>query len=180
MSKRAAFLRELAGYTAYNEHEDAYRQRVLEFVREVPDAYLRRHLAGHMTASALVINAERDAVLLLHHAKLDRWLQPGGHADGEEDLELVARTEVAEETGLTELSLGQAGIFDLDIHEIPARKEVPAHLHYDVRYLFQASPGASIQKNAESNALAWIPKSEILNYTEEESVLRMLRKLKFL
>ena len=180
MNHRAAFLAELADYLAYDEREEGYRQRILQFIRETPDAYLRSHLAGHMTASALVLNADQDAVLLLHHTKLNRWLQPGGHADGEENLEEVARNEVAEETGLAQVHLGQPGIFDVDIHEIPARKEVPAHLHYDVRYLFQANPGARLQGNSESKALAWIQQSELAQYTQEESILRMLKKLNFL
>ncbi len=76
----------------------------------------------------------------MHHRKLHRWLMPGGHCDGEPDARSVATREIAEETGLISYSLIQDAIFDIDIHEIPARGDIPAHLHFDIRYLFEADP----------------------------------------
>ncbi|WP_245816826.1 MULTISPECIES: NUDIX hydrolase [Reichenbachiella] len=136
---------------------------------------------GHITASAWVLNPNRDAVMLLHHKKLDRWLQPGGHADGDEDVVRVAQKELSEETGLTQVKLLKDGIFDLDIHAIPARKADLAHEHYDVRFVFVALQPDEMKKNEESNDLAWIPLEQLDDYVAgEASILRMLEKSKHL
>lgn len=131
-----------------------------------PDAFVRARLAGHFTGSAFVVSADGTRAALMHHAKLGRWLQPGGHADGDEDLAAVALREAAEELGLEGLALETAGwpggILDLDAHEIPARGAEPAHWHHDVRYAVRAAPGReAFAANAESLALAWRPVSEV-------------------
>jgi 8-oxo-dGTP pyrophosphatase MutT (NUDIX family) len=130
------------------------RRAMLAFCDAHPDALERRCLAGHLTGSALVVEPTSRQVLLLHHAKLRRWLQPGGHADGEGDLGRVALREATEETGLEGLRLVRPAI-DLDIHEIPARSDEPAHLHLDVRYLVLA-PILDHRINAESTAARWL------------------------
>jgi 8-oxo-dGTP pyrophosphatase MutT (NUDIX family) len=115
-------------------------------------------------------------VLLMHHRKLDRWLQPGGHADGDADLARVALREAREETGLSDLHL-EGGIFDLDRHRIPARANEPGHWHYDVRYLVRAGANESFVVNAESHALAWRPVLEVArDETLDASLRRMARK----
>ncbi len=167
----------MADYQGSDAGEEAHRQHMLDFLTSTPNAFLRSHLAGHMTASALVLDHEQQACLLLLHRKLERWLQPGGHADGDEDLEAVARREVAEETGLEQLELLERGIFDVDVHLIPARKEVPEHFHYDVRFLFRAVHPEAIVGNHESEAVAWVPLEEVPARAGEESILRMVRKV---
>lgn len=113
----------------------------------------------------------------MHHRKLDKWLQPGGHADREEDLINVSRKEAAEETGLTKLTLLSNSIFDLDIHRIPERKGIRAHDHYDVRFLFSTDPNSKIQGNHESNALKWIRLDELESYVgKDPSIIRMRDK----
>lgn len=120
-----------------------------------PDApFARTRLAGHFTASAWLVSRDRQRVLLTHHRKLDRWLQLGGHADGEQDLLHVALLEAEEESGLTGLQV-QPGIFDLDRHWIPAHKCVPAHWHYDVRYVVRADQDEAFVVSDESHDLAW-------------------------
>src|SRR5437899_1557771 len=99
-----------------------------------PRAYHRDHLPGHITGSSWIVNEDFTKVLLILHAKLGRWLQPGGHADGDEHVLNVAMREAEEETGLSKLTLLGPGIFDLDVHPIPARKDFAAHDHYDVRF----------------------------------------------
>ncbi len=123
------------------------REQMLAFVDEHSDALLRSCLVGHLTGSALVMDDASGKVLLLHHAKLQRWLQPGGHADGEGDLGAVALREATEETGLQGLELMRPAI-DLDIHVIPARGSEPEHLHLDVRYLVLAPLGSAVVINA--------------------------------
>jgi 8-oxo-dGTP pyrophosphatase MutT (NUDIX family) len=112
-------------------------------------------------------------VLLLHHRKLGRWIQLGGHADGDFDLCAVALREAREESGLLDIVPLSLEIFDIDIHEIPVWKDVPAHLHFDVRFLFKADDRKAPIANEESHAVGWIPLTDLRSYTDEDSVLRM-------
>ncbi|HOO09695.1 MAG TPA: NUDIX domain-containing protein, partial [Cyclobacteriaceae bacterium] len=93
-----------------------------------PACLNRDHLPGHITGSAWIANPYFTKVLLVHHAKLDKWLQPGGHADGNENVMNVALKELQEETGLTRAKLNRDSIFDIDIHTIPERDSFPEHL----------------------------------------------------
>jgi 8-oxo-dGTP pyrophosphatase MutT (NUDIX family) len=120
------------------------------------------------------VNEPGTHVLLTHHRKLDRWLQLGGHSDGDPDTLAVARREAEEESGLPVRVLGTA-IFDLDVHEIPARKGDPAHYHYDVRFIFVADH-EGFEVSDESHDLAWVPIDGLADYSTEESLLRMGRK----
>lgn len=114
----------------------------------------RARLAGHFTGSAWLVSADGQCALLMHHRKLDRWLQPGGHADGDPDLAAVALREAEEETGLTGLVVEPA-VFDLDRHAIPARGAEPEHWHHDVRFVVRATGNEAFVLNEESHALAW-------------------------
>lgn len=135
--------------------DEAATARVfIELLRDREDPFLRSRLAGHFTASAFVVGADGTRTLLTHHRKLDRWLQPGGHADGDRDLARVALREAEEETGLPALAV-EGGIFDLDRHWIPARRDVPGHWHHDVRYVVRAGADERYVVSDESHALAW-------------------------
>jgi 8-oxo-dGTP pyrophosphatase MutT (NUDIX family) len=113
--------------------------------------------------------------LLTHHKKLGRWLQVGGHSDGCADPLAVAIKEAEEESGLAVTALA-AEAFDIDVHEIPARKSDPAHFHFDIRFVLQAREGEAFQVSDESHDLAWVPVQRLADYTNEESMLRMARK----
>jgi 8-oxo-dGTP pyrophosphatase MutT (NUDIX family) len=141
------------------------------------DAFLRTHRPGHITGSAFIVNQERTHTLLVHHAKLNRWLQPGGHADGETDITQVARREANEETGVMNLELIMPEIYDLDIHPIPPRKDFPAHDHYDIRYLFRASINDPITVSEESHDVRWIRLDDLMRFNDEPSLLRLRDKL---
>lgn len=131
---------------------------------------------AHFTGSAWLVSADGERVLLMHHRKLDRWLQPGGHADGDTDLARVALREAEEETGLAGLHV-DGGIFDIDRHRIAARGNEPEHWHYDLRYVVRASADESFVVNAESHALAWRPVNEVAaDETLDTSLRRMARK----
>lgn len=145
---------------------------------EHPEAFLRTHLPGHFTGSAFIVDTGHTHTLLVHHAKLNRWLQPGGHADGETDLVSVATREANEETGVMKLKLLTSAIYDLDIHPIPARKDFPGHDHYDVRFVFQASMDETIVVSEESHDVRWIPLNELEKFNREPSVLRLRSKLR--
>lgn len=114
-----------------------YRTEVLAFCAEHGDALHRSCLEGHLTGSAFVVDPDSKSVLLIHHRKLGRWLQPGGHADGQGNLALVALSEVREETGLDRLNI-LLPAFDIDVHAIPARPGEPEHLHLDLRFVVVA------------------------------------------
>lgn len=131
---------------------------------------------AHFTASAWLVSADGERALLMQHRKLDRWLQPGGHADGNTDLAEVALREAAEETGLSDLAVDPL-IFDLDAHEIPARCNEPQHWHYDVRFVVRANASEHFHANEESRAMAWHPVVEIAtNETLDPSIRRMARR----
>ncbi|MEL7369516.1 MAG: NUDIX hydrolase [Myxococcota bacterium] len=154
-------------------------ERLRAFVEAHPTCFDRTLLEGHITGSAWILNHDQSATLLTHHKKLNLWLQPGGHADGDPDVRQVALREAIEESGIEDLRLLRDDIFDVDVHRIPARKDEPAHYHYDVRFVVQAPPNAQFVVSEESHALAWVPRADVANYQTDESVLRMVRKWSF-
>lgn len=168
--------------TYEQEHpgESAVVERMRSFVRARADCFERSCLEGHVTGSAWILSADRGSALLTHHAKLGRWLQLGGHSDGEPDPLAVALREAREESGLHALhpvaGPNGASPLDLDIHEIPARPGEPAHFHYDVRYLFVAEPGQSLVRSSESHDLRWVERGRLRELSSEESLLRLEAK----
>jgi 8-oxo-dGTP pyrophosphatase MutT (NUDIX family) len=173
---RQSLLDQLTAYAAKHPEESGTVSRFIEFVNAETDCFERSLAAGHITGSAWIVNADGSQVLLTHHAKLDRWLQLGGHADGESDALAVALKEAREESGLNDFELVGDGIFDLDIHPIPARKTDPEHLHYDVRYVLRATGNTDYIVSDESHDLRWVPLDKVQELTREESMLRMVRK----
>lgn len=147
-----------------------------EFVRTQPNCCERALVIGHLTGSAWLVSADGTRALLTHHRKLDRWLQLGGHADGDSDLARVALREAEEESGLTGLSVDPEA-FDLDRHAIPARGNEPEHWHYDVRFVVRAGTDETFAVSDESHALAWRSIREIAEDAQaDESVRRMAIK----
>ncbi len=178
MPHRRRLLEILHRYGARHPTEAATAAAFTDFVREHPDCCARELACGHLTGSAWVLDAAGERVLLLHHRRLGRWLQPGGHADGQCDLAAVAQRELAEETGLDAPRLLAAEPFDLDRHEIPSRPGHPAHHHYDIRWLMQA-PAGFVPRLAPTEAtdVAWVPLAEVAGYNPEPSLERLVVKI---
>jgi len=186
---RQPLLSALEHYASCHLDETEMVNRFQRFVEAHPRCF-ERSLAspGHVTGSAWIVDPAGEAVLLTHHRKLDLWIQLGGHADGDPDVLAVARREGLEESGLRSLEVIDPGAdvnagsdtgiripFDVDIHEIPARREEPAHFHFDVRYAFRAG-SRDVVTSDESHALAWVPMEELDRYTMDVSVQRMAKK----
>lgn len=163
-------------YEVAHPEEKETVSRFREFVEAHADCCERSLGIGHLTGSAWIVDRDGGRVLLTHHRKLDRWLQPGGHADGESDLLAVALKEGLEETGLGNLAALDGEIFDLDIHPIPARGEEPAHFHYDVRFLLRDGGDGRYIVSEESHDLAWVTMAALETFTDEASMLRMRDK----
>jgi ADP-ribose pyrophosphatase YjhB (NUDIX family) len=172
---RGPLLQALDQYHVRHPDESNMVRRFREFVAREPGCFERTTIEGHVTASAWVVDKRRTHTLLTHHRKLNKWLQLGGHADGNHDLVAVALTEAREESGIEDVTLLLPDIFDLDIHVIPARQSDPEHLHYDVRYVVHAGHNRHVVSE-ESHDLAWVPVVSIDHYTTEESMLRMAQK----
>jgi 8-oxo-dGTP pyrophosphatase MutT (NUDIX family) len=153
--------------------QEQVRDTMLRFIDEHPDALLRSCMDGHFTGSALVVDAPAERVLVLFHRKAQRWLQPGGHADGDANLAHVAWREATEETGMDGLRVATPAI-DLDIHRVHFTGE-HAHLHLDVRHLVIAPHGAEPTGNHESEALRWVTPDELLTLDVDAGTLRMAR-----
>lgn len=166
----------LQTYTTPYSDELPFLARFAELLKS-ERCFHRDHLPGHITGSAWILNKARTHVLLVHHVKLNKWLQPGGHADGEEDVRSVALREVNEETGLIHFEELTPGIFDLDIHTIPARPDFPEHLHYDVRFAWAATDEAEPEVSEESHDVKWIALQDVAQLCgNNASILRMLAK----
>ncbi|MBR4107203.1 MAG: NUDIX hydrolase [Akkermansia sp.] len=154
-------------------------QEMLRRISERHDCFSRSELDGHFTGSAWLVNPANNRVLLTLHRNLKRWMQTGGHADGDSCLLRVALREAEEESGISGIVPLSAGVFDVDIHAIPNRpdRHEPAHLHYDVRFLLQA-PHEEFSISDESDDLKWWSAEEILQQADsmDESVQRMAKR----
>ena len=145
----------------------------LELLADGADPFMRERLAGHFTASSWLVDATGTRALLTHHRKLARWLQLGGHADGDRDLANVALREAEEESGLADLRV-EAELFDLDRHWIPERGDVPGHWHYDARYVVRTGGSEDFVVSEESLDLAWRDIVDIANDPASDDSMRRM------
>jgi len=172
--------RSLAAHRPADAREAADLLEIVYFAVRHPDPFDRRIPEGHLTGSAVVVSNDGGRVVLLRHRKLQRWLQPGGHADpGESSGEAVALREAREETGIAGLALHEKAPrpLDVDVHDIPARGDEPAHLHLDLRYLVLAPAGAALARSAaESDDLRWFGWDELAALELDPGLRRALAK----
>lgn len=160
------------------ERQDLDAMRALASSLDQP--FSRGQWPAHFTGSAVVVTPDGRKVCLVMHAKLRRWLQPGGHADPADDgsMEQTALREAREETGLeVKLHPAAPAPFDVDVHVIPARKDEPEHRHLDVRYLVvAANPDALAHDPIESHGAQWLGWDEAIARADEVPLRRMLEK----
>ena len=174
---KQTLIRSIESYIPDTETEQKHRKSVLMFLRENNNNFERSNLKGHITGSAWLLNKEKTKVLLNYHRKFNKWMQFGGHADGDTDILAVAIKEAQEESGLTNIYPVFSTIFDVDVHAIPANltKTEPAHYHYDVRYLLW-TPEREYTISKESIDLKWVNINEIRSFVKAESLTRMIDK----
>lgn len=179
MLDRSALRELLQAHVPVDGEEALHQQRMLALLGEQDGCFARDHFApGHFTASAFVLSPDQGQLLLIFHSKLTRWLQPGGHLElSDVSIEDAARREVSEEVGLNHLPLVRPGIFDLDAHEIPARKSEPAHEHFDIRFVFVA-PSLEFKAGDDALSARWFPLGEVTPDATDRSVARAVEKLR--
>lgn len=175
---REKLLQLLNNYKTPFLEESAMLERTRRFVAANENCFDRSLLPGHVTGSSWVVNPNRDHALMLHHRKLDLWLQPGGHADGNADIHNVVIKETSEESGieLEHIKLVSRDIFDIDIHTIYASQHDHRHEHYDIRFLLEIDDSMPVPGNNESHQIGWIPLTQISHFNNFRSLYRMIRK----
>jgi 8-oxo-dGTP pyrophosphatase MutT (NUDIX family) len=178
---RKPLLEMLERYRVENPAETHCIDRIVRLVSENLDCFDRTCMPGHITASAWILSADHSHALLTHHRKLGRWLQLGGHADGDSDALQVALREAREESGMARFWVvgpreGALIPLDVDVHLIPARKNEPEHQHHDIRFLLVSEPGQDLLMSDESNDLRWFGGTDLEAVLDEESLSRLHRK----
>lgn len=169
-------LKLLEEYYPRDIDEVGYRQQIMDFINSEPECFERSLAKGHITASAWLLDKSREHALLMHHRKLNLWVQLGGHCDGESDILAVATKEAQEESGIMEIASLSNAIFDVDVHYIPANPKEAGHYHYDIRFLLGVQSDELVIQNKESKELRWISKNQRDLPTAERSVVRMHEK----
>ena len=176
LANRRDLLAALADYRSRQPNEGSVVDRFLALLEDEPRCFARDcFVPGHITGSAWLVDGTRKRVLLTHHKKLGRWLQLGGHADGDEDVLAVAMREAREESSLAVAPV-DAAVFDIDIHEIPARSADPLHCHFDIRFALEATDSEAFRVSVESHDLRWVSIDALGDLTSEISMLRMASK----
>ena len=170
----------LAHHVPTDDKERGDLERMRQFAATLAQPFSRSQATAHFTGSAVVVDPEGARVVMLHHAKLKRWLQPGGHADVVDsgDMAETALREAREETGCrVHVHPAAPRPLDVDIHTIPARRDEPEHSHLDVRFLLVAeNPEALVHDPAESTGVQWLTWDEALARADEAPLRRMLEK----
>lgn len=172
---RDTLIKMLENYSA-TDKEILFKNQILLFINKHSNCFERSLEIGHITASSWLLNKDESKALLMHHAKLNKWVQLGGHCDGNPDVLSVAIKETQEESGIQNIVPISSDIFDIDIHKIPETKKEKEHLHYDLRFLLRVASNEQIIKNSESKELRWISKERSELPTNEPSVARLFDK----
>ena len=160
-------------YIPYNEQEMTDKKELLRILDVKENYFVRENLAAHFTASGWVVSPDRTKTLMAYHNLYDSWAWLGGHADGEMDLLSVARKEVCEESGLTDVVPVSEDIFSLEILPVFGHEKkgtyVPSHLHLNITFLLEADPEAEIHHKPDENSkVGWFALGEVPYISNEE------------
>lgn len=170
-------IKDLENYKSFNKTEQLMVDQTIKFLKE-NDSYLgKENLKGHITASTWIINSDANKCFLTHHKKLNLWLQLGGHTELNERTYESAYREGIEESGFSNLKKLSDRIYDVDVHLIPKNNNIPAHYHYDIRYLFMADPNDQGLVSHESHDIKWVDIDDIELYSKDASIGRMVDKM---
>jgi 8-oxo-dGTP pyrophosphatase MutT (NUDIX family) len=175
---RSELITLLTAYDPSDPDEQDYRIRMLDLAAVAHDPFRRSEYdPGHFTASGFVVHPDGDRLLLVHHARLGIWVQPGGHIDPDDpSLIEAARREIVEETGISRLNAITEGLVDIDIHRFGPSADQPEHLHFDIRFAFVAGE-AGFDPNSEVLEAVWVAHEELPGLGVNRSVLRPAAKL---
>lgn len=165
-------MEQIRGYTPCNGQEEADKQLFLHWLEQDTDISRRESLSAHLTASAWVVNPERNKVLMAYHNLYDSWAWLGGHADGNWDLQAVAAREAVEESGISSVRPLCDDPISLEILTVSGHEKkgryVSCHLHLNLTYLFEAKEESALQIcPGENSAVAWIPFEQIAQRSTE-------------
>lgn len=170
---RDILLAKLARYAPIDADDAAACREIAEFARTHERCFDSTYSPGHITGSAWLLDATGARVLLTHHRRLGRWIQLGGHADGDPDPLAVALREAREESGIDGIEPISTEIFDLSIHDTPGHDGLAAHKHYDIRFLLRAGGDGRYVVSDESHALGWFTFEELAALDIDDAVRRM-------
>ena len=178
---RQDFILKLKEYKVYNLQELIDKVRIINFLKENDNAYLRDNEKMHMTASSWIINKDKTKVLMIYHNIYDSWAWTGGHADGDEDLAYVAVKEAKEETNNKNIELVNNNIFSIEILKVKEHikngKIVKEHLHANVTYLLKANEFDKISaKIDEAKDTKWIKIEDIKSEIKEKWMYKHIYK----
>ena len=169
---RKELISKIKKYQPFNEQEEMDKALILNWIETQENAFSRENTVAHMTASAWVVNKERNKVLMVYHNIYNSWSWLGGHADGETDLLAVAVREVKEEAGITNVRPVSDEIFSLESLTVDGHvkkgRYVSSHLHLNVTYLLEADSEEAVSVKADENSgVAWFTPGEALKKSTE-------------
>ncbi|MBR4470899.1 MAG: NUDIX hydrolase [Erysipelotrichaceae bacterium] len=164
---------DIRAYQPYNIQEEKDRKIILDFLERYDDAFERSNELAHMTASAWVVNHEKNKVLMAYHRIYDSWAWLGGHCDGNENCLEVAMKEVREEAGVKTVKPVSEEIFSLEVLSVDSHYKkgnyVPTHLHLNVTYLLEADENETLfVKEDENSNVAWFYLDEAVDRSNEK------------
>lgn len=173
MERKMDLREQILGYTPFNEQEKHDKALLLEWLDFGKDVFARENKTAHFTASAWVLNKERNKVLMIYHNIYNSWAWMGGHADGETDLLKVAEREAKEESGITDIHPVSENILSLEVLTVCGHEKrgeyVSSHLHLNVTYLFEADEHQELFiKPDENSGVMWIDLDDIKNKSTEQ------------
>lgn len=170
-------VKSLKDYKPFDSTETHSVKSILDFISSTDNAYSRSNLDGHITGSAFLLSSDLNRILLTHQKASGRWLQFGGHSDGDANTLRVAVRETIEESGIKNFMLLTKEIFDVDVHSVPFRasKNEPEHFHYDIRFVFTTEQESFIISD-ESNDLKWFTFEEYRATMHREENIRFIKK----